>query len=143
MDPTSTLSVRQARLCLGLDDQKSTLNKAEIQAAFVRAAKAHHPDGRHHHDAIPCPRRFQQAREAKDVLLSYYCSGRNTRVHSRYQHHYGFAQGFPTRKLRVLTLRQNLTLRGVVMTTVTFGVLYDDWSRKKKQTLKQDRAKSS
>lgn len=132
MDPTSNLSVREACHRLGLDDERSTLNKAVIQAAFVRAAKVHHPDGRFHHAAVPCPQRFQQALEAKELLISYYCGGRNTRVKSLYQRHSGFAQGFPHRRLRVLTLKQNLTLRGVVLTMITFGVLYDEWSRQKK-----------
>jgi hypothetical protein len=126
MGSASTLSVRQARLILGLDDKEPTLDKYEIQKAFVRVAKTHHPDWRHHNDAIPCPRRFQQAIEAKEILLSHHCARRSSGVHKP---HSGFAQGFPTRKLRVLTLRQNLALRGVVLTTITFGVLYDEWSR--------------
>lgn len=135
MDPYSRLSVRQARLLLHLENHKSSLTKSQIQQAFVRAAKMHHPDRRHSHDATPCAERFQRALEAKEVLLAHHCGGRRTTgVYSRSQG--GF--GFPTHRLRILTLRQNLLLRGIVLTTITFGVMYDEWSRKQRKVSSRD-----
>ena len=134
MGPSSA-SVRQARLLLGLNDQRSTLTKSQIQQAFVRSAQKFHPDRRHNHDATPCAKRFQQSLEAKEVLLFHYCgSRRTTGVHPYYQQANGYAKGygFPTRNLRILSLKQNLILRGIILTTITFGTLYDEWNRKKR-----------
>lgn len=142
-DTTSTISIRQARRLLHLDDCKASLTKSEIQQAFIRAAKLHHPDRRHIHEAIPSAQRFQQALEAKEVLLSHYCSSRRNRgVNPRYGHS-GFEQGFPTRKLRILTLRQNLMLRGFVLTAITFGTLYDEWNRRSRRDSSNNRDATS
>jgi hypothetical protein len=131
MSKHSPLSLWQARRLLDLDDTKLELTKVQIQQAFIKAAKTHHPDRRFNHDATPCAERFQRALEAKELLLSYYCDKKKRSPFPyRRRRHDGFAPGFPTRKLRVLTLKQNLILRGLVLTTITFGTLYDEWSRK-------------
>lgn len=130
MPNSSPMSIRQARRLLDLNGSTRTcLSKEEISQAFLRAAKKHHPDRHHSPEAMPCAERFRQALDAKELLLRHYCGGRRAAARN-YTRRNGFAPGFPTRTMRVLTLKQNLMLRGIVLTAITIGTLYDEWSRK-------------
>lgn len=144
--PNSSLTLSRAHRLLALDHALSrrtnapSLTKLEIQQAFVRAAQLYHPDSRHNADAHPCATTFQECHEAREMLLAHYTGSQSTRHKSpRYQNHYSqsssssernFAQGFPYRTMRVLTLKQNLALRGAVMMVISVGSLYENWQRR-------------
>lgn len=126
MKPTPS-HIKQAHklLHLTINSSKSApTTKEEIQRAYHQQAQIFHPDSQH---PLRCPARFRECHDARQVLLDYYSRARKQRAmttNGRY------APGFPSRTLRVLTVRQNLTLRLIVMTVVTLGVLYDDYFNK-------------
>uniref|UniRef100_A0A7S4HHW5 J domain-containing protein n=1 Tax=Odontella aurita TaxID=265563 RepID=A0A7S4HHW5_9STRA len=149
----SPLSPLEARRILGLDDSSSDgrlrfLDRVEIQRAYLAAARRHHPDARNVSGSRPCAFTFRRCHEAREALLAQHCGVRAS-VHYRGAKNAGFGRkggrsggngggwgfdgigrGFPHRTLRILTLRQNLALRGVVLTLVTVGTLYDYWTKR-------------
>jgi len=149
---STTVTVPQARALLGIVDDTSRRpppppSRDLIQKSFLRAAKMHHPDTVHNPNARPCSVTFRRCLEARSVLLNHYhgMAGRcgaarrgNDDGHpaSSYRRHdrtnnskRKFGQGFPFQTLRVLSLRQNLALRGTVMVLLTIGTAYDEWGR--------------
>jgi len=124
------------------DYNKSNLTRSEIQSAFLRAARRHHPDGKHRSDAAPSVELFRRCHEARRLLLAHHC-GIFPRDHggARSSHYYydyrrgsaatkGAGGGFPFRTLRLLTPKQNFALRGGVFLVLAVGSVYDDWTRK-------------
>lgn len=122
-------------------------SKDVIQQSFNKAAKRYHPDAKHNAESQPCPIKFRQVCEARDYLLDHYYDGPYATSHLRRDlHRYHrrpspargargtaastaptrkFAQGFPTQTLQVLTLRQNLAIRGTIGASILLLVAYD------------------
>lgn len=139
---STTVSVPQARVLLGILDDRPPPSRDLIQKSFLQAAKMHHPDTVHNPNARPCSVTFRRCLEARSVLLDHYhgmaggCGGDERRHPASHGRHNGanntrrrFGQGFPFRTLRVLSLKQNLALRGTVMVLLTIGTAYDEWGR--------------
>lgn len=118
----------------------STTTKEEIQQAYRERAQTYHPDSHH---PLRCPTQFRECHDARRILLEYYGKQGNRSKHQQqYSWRSGgagagrpsasrYESGFPTKKLRILTVRQNLTLRATIMTVLTVGTLYQDYSTKK------------
>jgi DnaJ domain len=128
------MSVYRARQLLQLEDTgTSPLRKSQIQKAYVNAAKKYHPDSRH---GEPCAVKFRECHEAKRLLMDHY--GKNhsyndlhrtgtnrSKKRPWYKPTDPRAHGFPHTTLRVLTLQQNLALRGMVMVGLIVGAICD------------------
>mmetsp|Transcript_11984 Transcript_11984/g.19874 ORF Transcript_11984/g.19874 Transcript_11984/m.19874 type:complete len:154 (+) Transcript_11984:76-537(+) len=134
--------VQQAHNLLKLDMHvPTTTTKKDIQHAFRERAQIYHPDSQH---PLRCPTRFRECHDARGVLLDYYYhnNGRQRRQQSSsntYHHgagrsdrsfyaRDGFAPSSSRTRMRILTVRQNLTLRAIVMTALTVGTFYSDYS---------------
>ena len=133
MVPTGGLSLAEARRWLNLDPEES-LSKQQIQNAFARAAQTYHPDSRHRPGARPCAIAFRKCNEARQLLFANPYPVRplvDSSSNRRRRRNTGWvgSHGFPTRKLRILTLKQNIMLRGFVMWSIAAGVLYEEWAR--------------
>jgi hypothetical protein len=73
-----TISAFQAHRLLGLSFLPSLVDgkivkKKQIQEAYRLAALKYHPDSTNP-NATPCPIKFQQCHDAKQILLDYYSS---------------------------------------------------------------------
>ena len=134
MSASKALSLYKARQLLGLEST-SPLTKENIQYAFVRAAKKYHPDRRHNQ---PCAVKFRECHQARRLLLDHYCYNGtasagsasinyNKKKQAWYEPTDPRAHGFPYTTLRVLTLKQNLALRGIVMLTLAVGAICDKY----------------
>ena len=134
MNSSKALSLYKARKLLGLEST-SPLTKARIQEAFVEAAKLYHPDSRHKQ---PCAVKFRECHQPRRLSLDHYCSGGQSRPTTSttnnatankpwYKPSDPRKHGFPYTTLRVLTLRQNLALRGMVMLTLAVGAICDKY----------------
>ena len=140
---TSQVTLSQARVLLNILHDEPPPSPTYIQQSFREAARIYHPDSRHRADARPCSTTFQRCHEARQVLLDHY-HGNGGRLSSdggyRYKDsnttHSNSARprGFPYRTLRVLTVKQNLMLRGSVMLILTFGTLYEEFTKNKNET---------
>mmetsp|Transcript_49644 Transcript_49644/g.74922 ORF Transcript_49644/g.74922 Transcript_49644/m.74922 type:complete len:176 (+) Transcript_49644:120-647(+) len=146
-----SISAHRARLLLQLYQRNPT--RGEIQDAFLRAAKKYHPDKRHPSNknvasstspsSSSSAVTFRECLEAREILLKQQKHGfhhsirratTGTHYNSSSSSSSFFASGFPTKTLRVLTLKQNLALRGMVMLSLTFLAVYEEYassSRKK------------
>eukprot|EP00978_Attheya_sp_CCMP212_P029950 scaffold108475_cov39-Attheya_sp.AAC.1 len=137
-DLHGSMSLHRARQLLDLSEGPA-VTKEKIQYAFVRAAQQYHPDSRHNDQATPCAKMFQDCHEARKLLLAHYCGNTKndaSRIRPQYYHKPNrqpppFSTGFPFRSLRILTAKQNIALRGIVMVVLTVGTFYDDWRRNK------------
>ena len=127
----TAMALYRARKLLKLEDV-SPLTKLKIQEAFVCAAKEYHPDSRHKQ---PCARKFRECHEARRLLVDHYSSHTNVDFSAAsdngpsqkpwYKPSDPRDHGFPHTTLRVLTLKQNLALRGFVMATLALGAFCD------------------
>lgn len=139
-------TVPQALEALGLSHRTPPPPSKElIQEHFAMAAKKYHPDAKHSPSAQPCAIRFREACEAQTLLLQYYHEGpmairhfqqdlRRRQAHQRPRStsqfrqdtaNRRFAQGFPHQTLQVLTLKQNLAIRGTIGLCLILGMLSD------------------
>ena len=137
----SPMTLSEARVLLSILQDKPPPSSNHIQASFRQAARIYHPDSRHRPDARPCSVTFRRCHEARRVLLDHYHGGgigigggmygskASGSTHSKSAR----PKGFPYRTLRVLTVKQNLMLRGTVMLVLTFGTLYEEFTKEKKK----------
>mmetsp|Transcript_34179 Transcript_34179/g.39602 ORF Transcript_34179/g.39602 Transcript_34179/m.39602 type:complete len:190 (+) Transcript_34179:31-600(+) len=148
-------SLQQARKLLGLVADENPLTKSCIQNAYIRGAKLHHPDARHGssdkaskiHGAI----QFNRCKEARDLLLFHHChigkrinltyrkpttsDSESARYHQQQEQlrrheqssKKGWFAGFPSRQMRLFSLKANFFLRSVVISVTIFGTLYSEW----------------
>mmetsp|Transcript_2454 Transcript_2454/g.3866 ORF Transcript_2454/g.3866 Transcript_2454/m.3866 type:complete len:136 (-) Transcript_2454:105-512(-) len=94
---------------------------------------------------------FRECLEAREILLKQHKYGfyhpirratMGTYYNSSSLSSPFFASGFPTKTLRALTLKKNLALRGIVMLSLTFLAVYEEFtssSRKKGDVGKIDK----
>ena len=135
------VSISQAQTLLGILPDQPRPSREHIQNQFLVAAKMHHPDARHNSSSRPCAATFARCMEARAVLLKYYYGvgsreGATYRPGGQSYHNAkrnkarrsNVGRGFPYQTLRVLSLKQNLALRGAVMTVLTVGTLYEEWN---------------
>lgn len=127
--PPSITSILEARRVLGFNHTYHMLTKYQIHSAYVRSVKRYHPDGRHRPGASPCVIAFRKCCEAREILLAAQRFDLKSNSCGRKRRIGEGRGGFPFRTLRVLSMKQNLALRGLVMVTLAFGTIYDDWNK--------------
>ena len=155
--PPTAMTPRQARDLLGLSPIPAEPSRDDIRRRYVEMARRYHPDMVHRAGSAPDPARFRACSEARDVLLllgryrhgnggggggdgptAAGAAGRGTGTGTGQRTGRGawpgqrtgrFGEGFPHRTLRLLTVGQNLALRGLVLASLTAGVLGEDLLR--------------
>ena len=137
---SSPVTLSQARVLLNILHDKPPPSPDYIQQSFREAARIYHPDSQHRPDARPCSTTFRRCHEARKVLMEHYHGSGNgfvsgsSRTPNTAASTSARPRGFPYRTLRVLTVKQNLMLRGSVMLILTFGTLYEELTKGKKKT---------
>ena len=137
---SSPVTLSQARVLLNILHDKPPPSPDYIQQSFREAARIYHPDSQHRPDARPCSTTFRRCHEARKVLMEHYHGTGNgfgsfsSRTPNSSASTSTRPRGFPYRTLRVLTVKQNLMLRGSVMLILTFGTLYEEFTKGKKKT---------
>ena len=133
---STSVTLPQARVLLNVLQDHPPPSPDHIQQSFREAACIYHPDSRHRPNARPCSATIRRCHEARDELLEHYHGTRskspigghsssNRRSTAR-RTTSARPRGFPYRTLRVLTVKQNLALRGSVMLVLTLGTLYEE-----------------
>lgn len=133
---STSVTLPQARVLLNILHDKP--KPSHIQQSFREAARIYHPDSRYRPNARPCSATFRRCHEARNVLLEHYHGTRspigghsnnnnNNRRPTARRTTSARPRGFPYRTLRVLTVKQNLALRGSVMLVLTLGTLYEEY----------------
>mmetsp|Transcript_11519 Transcript_11519/g.13141 ORF Transcript_11519/g.13141 Transcript_11519/m.13141 type:complete len:176 (+) Transcript_11519:44-571(+) len=160
-------SLQQARKLLGIQANDITLTKSCIRNAFIVSAKLHHPDARHISAANPCALKFNRCKEARDLLLFHHChigkrvninyhttsSSDNLRYQRQRQQEEVWREkrsgndrwfgGFPSRPMRLFSVKVDLFLRSIVLSVVIFGTLYDEWYGQKRISSDDDEVQES
>lgn len=138
----SLVSLSQARILLNILHDKPPPSPDYIQQSFREAARIYHPDSRHRPDARPCSTTFRRCHEARKVLMEHYhgtgkgfgSGGFSRRTSNTASRTSIRPRGFPYRTLRLLTVKQNLMLRGSIMLMLTLGTLYEEFTKEQKKT---------
>ena len=125
---STSVTLPQARVLLNILHDKPKPSPDHIQQSFREAARIYHPDSRYRPNARPCSATFRRCHEARNVLLEHYHGhSNNNRRSTARPTTSARPRGFPYRTLRVLTVKQNLALRGSVMLVLTLGTLYEEY----------------
>ena len=134
---STSVTLPQARVLLNILHGHPPPSPDHIQQSFREAARIYHPDSRYRPNARPCSATFRRCHEARNVLLEHYHGTRSKSPNSGHSNNNRRStarrttsarpRGFPYRTLRVLTVKQNLALRGSVMLVLTLGTLYEEY----------------